>query len=255
MHDTGCGRCSTLFLKRLSALFFRFPGAIIMPVKFRLLSALLGAALFSGSVSAGIVIGGTRVIYPADKREVSLQLSNKDKVAYLVQSWVESESKGKPAFIITPPLQRIEGGENNTLRIVRMTGSLPENRETLQWINIKSIPPSAGEGEQNTLQIAIKSRLKLIYRPAALGNSTPEDVTTSLKWSRAGSTLQVTNPTPYYMNFNSITVGGKALQDVTFVAPSSTLSLPLPAGTAGNAVTWSLITDFGGTGPAHTATF
>ncbi|WP_447887301.1 fimbrial biogenesis chaperone [Serratia fonticola] len=226
-----------------------------MPIKLRLLTGLLSAILFSTSAHAGIVIGGTRVIYPGDKREVSLQLSNKDKVAYLVQSWVDSDGKGKAPFIITPPLQRIEAGENNTLRIVRMAGSLPENKESLQWVNIKSIPPSTGEEGQNTLQIAIKSRLKLIYRPTALNGSTPEDVTKTLKWSRAGNSLQVKNPTPYYMNFGSIKVGGKEIPDVTYVAPSSSLTLPLPAGTSGNSVTWSLITDFGGTGPAHTANF
>lgn len=225
-----------------------------MAVKYYLMSVLFWTTLFSGCVHAGVVIGGTRVIYPADKREVSLQLYNKDKVDYLVQSWAESEEKGKAAFIITPPLQRIEGGENNTLRIMRMVDSLPENRETLQWINIKVIPPSTGEGEQNTLQIAIKSRLKLIYRPVALSSKTPEEVATSLKWTRVGNTLQVNNPTPYYMNFSSIVLGSKELQDVTYVAPSSTLSLPLPANTAGNSVKWSLITDFGGSGPVHTTT-
>ncbi|KML22922.1 long polar fimbrial chaperone LpfB [Leclercia adecarboxylata] len=225
-----------------------------MAVKYIFISVLFGFMLFSYSVYAGVVIGGTRIIYPSDKREVSLQLFNKDKVDYLVQSWAESENKGKPDFIITPPLQRIEGGENNTLRIMRMTENLPENRETLQWVNIKVIPPSAAEGEQNTLQIAIKSRLKLIYRPVALNNKTPEDVANLLKWTRIGATLQVNNPTPYYMNFSNISIGGKELQDVTYVAPSSTLSFPIPANTAGNSVRWSLITDFGGSGPVHTTT-
>ncbi|HEO9815838.1 TPA: molecular chaperone [Klebsiella variicola] len=224
-------------------------------MKFRFFTTLMSAAIFSCSVNAGVVIGGTRVIYPSDKREVSLQLSNKDKVAYLVQSWVDNDDKGKAAFIVTPPLLRIEGGESNTLRIVRMASTLPEDRETLQWLNIKSIPPSTDDASQNILQIAIKSRLKLIFRPKGLSGSTPEEVTDSLKWSRSGNLLNVKNPTAYYMNFSNIKVADKDLSEISFVPPFSSISLPLNTPVTGNTVTWSLINDFGGTGPKHSATF
>lgn len=160
-----------------------------MSIKRPFLSGLIVSVLLSATAHAGIIIGGTRVIYPGDKREVSLQIENKDKMAYLVQSWVDGSGKDKGTFIITPPLQRIEAGEKNTLRIVRMSEALPENRESLQWINIKAIPPVAGEESKNTLQIAIKSRLKLIYRPSSLKGSTPDDVTSSLRWSRSGNTF------------------------------------------------------------------
>lgn len=226
-----------------------------MNKKFHYLAGFLGVALVSSSVQAGIVIGGTRVIYPGDKREVSLQVDNPDKVAYLVQSWVESEGKEKAPFVITPPLLRSEPKEKNTLRIVRMGGKLAETHESLYWLNIKAIPPNTAADGTNTLQIAVKSRLKLIYRPATLQEKTPEEVTESLKWQRSGNTLQVSNPTAYYMNFHGVTVGGKEIKDVTYVAPSATLSLPLPAGASGTSVTWRLITDFGGIGPEHKANF
>ncbi|MBL5841314.1 fimbrial biogenesis chaperone [Enterobacter asburiae] len=226
-----------------------------MNKKFHCLAGFLGVALVSSSVQAGIVIGGTRVIYPGDKREVSLQVDNPDKVAYLVQSWVEGESKEKAPFVITPPLLRSEPKEKITLRIVRMGGKLAEARESLYWLNIKAIPPNTAADGTNTLQIAVKSRLKLIYRPAALQEKTPEDVTASLKWERSGNMLRVSNPTAYYMNFHLVTVGGKEVKDVTYVAPSSTLSMPLPAGASGTSVTWRLITDFGGIGSEHKANF
>jgi P pilus assembly chaperone PapD len=201
------------------------------------------------------VIGGTRIIYPGDKREVSLNVDNPDKVAYLVQSWIENNGNQKAPFIITPPILRSEANEKNTLRIVSTGGNLPQTQESLYWVSIKAIPPNTAADGTNTLQIAIKSRIKLIYRPTALANKTPEDVTKDLKWQRNGNNLQVTNPTPYYMNFFEVSVGGKPIKDVTYVAPSSTLSLPLPAGASGSNVTWKIISDFGGIGPEHTGTF
>lgn len=107
----------------------------------------------------------------------------------------------------------------NLERIV-MTGSLPQGQESLFWLNIKAIPSASKQ--MNSLQIAVKTRIKLIYRPEALRASTPEEQANKLTWRRAGNTLLVNNPTPYVINFNEITLGNKKLDDVTYVMPSGT---------------------------------
>ncbi|MGG2408678.1 fimbrial biogenesis chaperone, partial [Aeromonas veronii] len=49
--------------------------------------------LLSAAAHAGIVMGGTRVIYEEGKREASISVTNADNaVPYLVQSWVENYS-------------------------------------------------------------------------------------------------------------------------------------------------------------------
>jgi P pilus assembly chaperone PapD len=60
---------------------------------------------------------------------------------------------GKAPFIITPPLYRLDGGQKNIERIV-MTGSLPQEQESLFWLNIKAIPSASKQ--MNSLQIAVK---------------------------------------------------------------------------------------------------
>jgi len=61
------------------------------------------------SVQAGIVIGGTRLIYEGNKKEASITINNPDKLPYLIQSWIDGEllsgqSKAdKAPFIATPP--------------------------------------------------------------------------------------------------------------------------------------------------------
>ncbi len=61
------------------------------------------------------------------------------------------------------------------------------------------------------MQLAIKKRLKFIYRPSAV-KGLPEENADKLVWKKIGNQIQVTNPTPFYMNFSVITVGGKTFK-------------------------------------------
>ncbi|KFK95434.1 MULTISPECIES: molecular chaperone [unclassified Serratia (in: enterobacteria)] len=212
--------------------------------------ALLGGLLLASlNASAGVIVGGTRVIYDGGKKEAALSVKNPDKTAYLMQSWVETQDNGqtKVPFVITPPLFRLNGGQDNMLRIVRAGGNLPEDKESLFWLNVKSIP--SAEKVDNTLQIAVKTRIKLIYRPAGISGSL-NDAAKNLKWQRNGNTLQAINHSPYYLSFFSITLGGKELPEVTMVAPNATVNYTLPTGAAGNTVSWKIINDYGGTSDA-----
>lgn len=220
-------------------------------MKFYSLSTVACLLFSFHAAHAGVVVGGTRVIYHGEKKESSLRIENPDKTPYLIQSWVESTDGGgkKSPFVITPPLFRLDGEQKNILRIVQ-AGTLPQNQESLYWLNIKSIPYVAKT--QNTLQIAIKSRIKLIYRPETLKGA-PESETQSLTWQHIGNKIQVTNPTNYYMNFNTISVNGKVLPSVTYVAPHATAQFSGAGGQSSGKVSWKLINDSGVTGPEHTA--
>jgi P pilus assembly chaperone PapD len=213
------------------------------------------ALLFTAHVAqAGVIVGGTRLIYDGNKKESSLSVSNPDKRAYLVQSWIETNGGTEKApFIITPPLFRLDGEQQNVLRVVQAGGNLPTDKESLFWMNIKAIPSAEKESDQNTLQIAIKTRIKLIYRPQGVKGS-PEDMADKLTWQRAGNELQVTNPTPFYMNFQKVKVAGKNVENATFVAPGASARFALPAGVSAGSVSWSVINDYGGIGNEHTGT-
>lgn len=220
-----------------------------------LIKAVLAVSLFATSLThaAGINIGVTRVIFNGDAKDKSISISNNDSVPYLIQSWAQSISEtgktGDAPFMVTPPLFRLDGGKRNVLRIIRTGGNMPEDRESLYWLDIKSIPGTNPDDKSNKLKIAIKAEFKLIYRPAAL-KQTPEKVADQLKWSRNGNTLTVSNPTPYYMNFGEIAVGGNKLKAPRYAPPFGTAQYALRSGASG-AITWSIINDFGGVGPMH----
>jgi len=159
-------------------------------------------------------------------------------------------------FLITPPLFRMNAGKGQSLRIVYTGQPLPTDRESLFWLNVLEIPPKPGtvNGEaQNTLQFAVRSRLKLFFRPAGLTGN-PLTAAAQITWSVAGDgrALVAHNPTPYHVTFSKVSLGaGKAAlaTEAGMVAPLSTLRLPLaegaPAPAAGTAIAFTTINDFG----------
>ncbi|MBK4716862.1 MULTISPECIES: fimbrial biogenesis chaperone [Tenebrionibacter/Tenebrionicola group] len=203
------------------------------------------------SAQAGVIIGGTRIIFKSNKKETSLNVSNPDNAPYLIQSWVDTQAGQSAPFIITPPLFRLDGKQQNVLRVVRAGGDFPADREVMYWANFKSIP--ATSKQENVLQVAIKTRIKLIVRPDSLRQA-PEELTDKLVWQRAAGSIKVNNPTPYYMNFQSVVVNQHSLKDVGWVAPFASKTFALPSGVGADAVTWRIISDYGAIGPEHHAT-
>jgi len=228
------------------------------------LSAILcfiGGVLWTQCALAGVVIGGTRVVYDGNKAEAALTVSNPTEgTPYLIQTWVDNADvtdTTKVPFLITPPLFRLDAGQENALRIVRTGGNLPEDRESVYWLNIKSIPASK-KSTQNQLEITVKAQMKLFYRPAALVGLKADDAYKSLVFSQQGNLLRVNNPTPFYISFYSLKVNDTEIKDAGMVAPKSTMSWPLPLSLASRTssslhVSWQAITDFGGITPIANA--
>ncbi|EKS6727358.1 molecular chaperone [Enterobacter mori] len=216
-----------------------------------LVSTLL---LITSAAHAGITIGGTRVVYPENKKESSIAITNPDNLDYLVQSWVETEGKvrEKAPFLITPQIFRLDAKQNNVLRIIRTGGNLPADRESLFWLNIKSIPSSSRNENNNTLQIAIKTRIKLLYRPNSITGK-PEEVASQLIWHTQGNQLIVDNPTPFYMNFQEIKLDGKKIDNITYAKPKNETHFTLPGKVSAHAISWKIINDYGGISPSWSA--
>lgn len=203
-------------------------------------------------VEAGVVVGGTRVVFHGDKREESLSVTNNGNKPFLIQSWVDTDGETgqekevlKAPFLITPPLFRLDGGEENLMRIIRTSENLPEDRESVYWVNVKSIPASV-KGEKNVLHIAIKSRIKLFYRPEGIKRPNQEDFQ-SVSFHRLVDQIQVKNPTPYYISFYSMKLGNTDVSTShVMVPPQGSAYYHVPASIQEDKVTWQYINDFGG---------
>lgn len=212
---------------------------------------------------AGIVITGTRVIYPGEQREITVQLTNNGDVPALAQAWIdekpdtENVAKARSPFLLTPPVARVNPGKGQSLRIRLIEQGLPQDRESLYWLTVLELPPKQAEGTAtNKLQMAFASRLKLFYRPKGLG--TLENSIESLQWKVQGDELVCTNPGAFHITFVDIRLGGQEVplaSGSAMVAPRETLRLPLKgrASSPGDAsVDFKVINDFGADA-GHTA--
>jgi P pilus assembly chaperone PapD len=201
---------------------------------------------------AGVVVGATRVIYNGGQREASLNINNPEqKTPYLIQSWVENTPKGdraKSPFLVTPPLFRLDAGQENILRIVRTGGQLPEDQESVFWLNVVSIPASE-ESDKNQLQITVKTQIKLFYRPEGLSDRLAAEAYKALEFKRIGNQLQAHNPTPYHVSFYALKYGEQGIESAKMIAPNSTQRWTLPEASRAGSVSWQAITDYGGITP------
>ncbi|MBA1229523.1 molecular chaperone [Pseudomonas viridiflava] len=212
-------------------------------------------------VQAGIVLNTTRVIYQGADKEASLGVQNSGSGEILLQSWLEAPDAATPdtaqkktglPFIVTPALARMSGGGRQLLRIIHSGTGLPADRESVLWLNVQEIPQTAAE---NTLQIAIRQRIKVFFRPQGLEGDAlqaPE----KLRWTwGGGDVLNVENPGPYHVSMLRVSARQSGTERVSLdrqmLAPHQRLSLPLlRKGNAGPLeLSFLSINDFGGQVP------
>lgn len=226
-----------------------------MPSKY--LKSLLPFLLliFTFDSCAGVIIGGTRVIYQGDKKESSISIRNPDSKPYLIQSWIEPEGKNAQQtstipFIVTPPLFRLNAGSSNALRIVK-SGNVSADRESVYWLNIKAIPTSDANAK-NELNISVNSRIKIFYRPSGLSDQDAAVAYKAVTFNRVGDKLVAKNPTPYFISIGELKVNGIEIANPGMIAPMNETSWGLSSKSSALKVTWSAINDYGGRTPAET---
>ncbi|MXN80189.1 fimbria/pilus periplasmic chaperone [Burkholderia sp. 4701] len=216
------------------------------------------------SADASVVIGGTRVIYGASESEVTLKLTNAGQSPALVQSWVDAgDVRGAPSrikvpFTVTPPIARIDPSKAQTLRIVYTGEPLPNDRESVLWLNVLEVPPKASgaEADLNRIQLAFRSRIKVFYRPDNLKGSAadaPAQLTWRLTQADGKPAIEAHNPTPFHVSLTMISVqsGGRSatFDDGGMVGPGETRAFPLKGDVpdaAGASVRYTTLNDYGG---------
>ncbi|WP_134406074.1 molecular chaperone CupB2, partial [Pseudomonas aeruginosa] len=136
-------------------------------------ASAVAIALCAGTAHAGLIAQGTRVVFPASEREVTLRVSNTSGTPVLAQAWIDDGRQDVPPeelqvpFSVTPAVTRVDPNGGAVLRIAYLKAPLPTDRESLFWLNILEVPPR-DEDENNALQFSFRSRFKLFFRPSQL---------------------------------------------------------------------------------------
>ncbi|MEB6379561.1 molecular chaperone [Leclercia adecarboxylata] len=208
--------------------------------------------------NSGVVIESTRYLYKEGNREISAQMENKDDSPFLMKSWIEAaDGENNSYFMVTPPLFRLEAKQKNTVRIFpnAYISKAPKDRDSVYFFNVMSIPPTDNSIESdNKLQLAVRHRMRLIYRPKAIQNLNIDTEANKLEWRKTQNKLAVKNPTPFFIYFKSVLINGKELKEtVAHIDPFTTKEVALPTGTDGHQITWKVATENGGSGSTHTS--
>ncbi|EKT4485042.1 fimbrial biogenesis chaperone [Pseudomonas putida] len=160
---------------------------------------------------AALTVNTTRIVFDSDKRSTSVVIANPSPRPYAVQSWVNTAKDDTDTAVplaTSPGLFRLDPGKEQMVQISRLPNKLPQDRETLFYFNVQEIPEVIPE-DVNVLNIALRTRLKLFYRPSELKDR-PVDRIGELKWSvrqgRGRVQLVVDNPTPYHYTFGRLEV-------------------------------------------------
>jgi len=234
----------------------------------RLVALATLTLIASFTVQASVIISGTRVVYPANQKEVTIRFENKNQKPALVQVWLDSgdedltPERAKVPFVASPPIFRIEPNRQQVMRLAYTGEPLPTDRESLFWLNMLEVPPMVRDADQsNQLQLAFKTRIKVFFRPQGLPYEAVQ-ATEKLLWklvkTEQGPALEVHNPTPYHLNFDSVELlvaGQRHAKPVdqtgpdNMVNPQASNRFPLPslksASSAGAQVEFQVIDDYG----------
>ncbi|WQD29271.1 fimbria/pilus periplasmic chaperone [Kluyvera intermedia] len=216
-----------------------------------------GVALLLTGVTAGqaaLTVDRSRLVFNEGENAISVNVANRStQNPYLAQAWLEDEQEKKLTgpLMVLPPLQRVEADGKTQVRVQSLpeTASLPKDRESVFYFNLREIPPKSEKA--NVLTLAMQTRMKLFYRPKGLKVDPMLDTvpgTETLTLSRQGGKYILNNSTPYHFTFvegRSIEKGaGLAGFEPVMVAPKETLTLP--AVQYGNTPVLMFVNDFGG---------
>ncbi|MFK8260409.1 molecular chaperone [Erwinia sp. AnSW2-5] len=215
---------------------------------------LLLAVLFPCLCSANVIISATRSIYPSDKKEISVQLLNDGDSPSLVQAWIDdgepdsTPETAKVPFLLMPPVVKVPAHSGQQLRVKYIGGKLPSDRESVFYLNVLDIPPVPENLEgKSIMQLAIRSRIKLFFRPVGLKIS-PKDMIDKLTLTREGKGITVHNASPYYLTLSSIRINktDNILKQGLMIDPFSQKTIEnTKSSSSENSVSFIYINDYG----------
>lgn len=214
---------------------------------------LLTAVSFSAT--AVVNIDRTRIIFHAEQNTQSINLINSGVTPTVVQVWSDSgdinsspEESHAPVMAF-PPVMKMAPGELKSLRLMLTSRSgLPTDKESIYWLNIYQIPAqtdSQGRFQQKVL-LPLRIRLKIFIRPESINN--PDTYSGGkLHFIKDGSQMIIENPTPWYMNINSLNVHNENLGNI-LLPPKDHIDIHVKKQiNQGDGVSYSIINDEGNT--------
>ncbi|WP_371813228.1 molecular chaperone [Kosakonia sp. MUSA4] len=202
-------------------------------------TVFLFSITISVNTAANVIMTGTRIIYPDDIKEKTIQLRNTGSQPFIVSIQVDDGSSIEKAkhpeapFITTPQIFRMEPESGQSVKLIFTGDNLPQDRESIFYFSFSQLPYLKNKDNvRNQLVLALTNRLKIFYRPHTIPGNSYETVE-KLSFQVKPHGIEVTNPTGYYSVIRRaelIANGTKyPLADAVMVPPKSKVEWPLHA--------------------------
>lgn len=199
---------------------------------------------FCSSAFSATYINFTRLILNENEREVSFKIENEGDNAVLMQLWtdrgniMDKPEKIKMPFMVLPPMFRLNGHDSRVVRLqfIDNQNTLPDDKESLFWLNALEIPQKANSKEgKPLLQVAFRTRIKIFYRPQALAQRDVEQEIEKIQTLkvRCGNEMciRLENKSPFHYTLSRITLqSGKEIKNLPsdgIISPFSSLDISL----------------------------
>lgn len=200
-------------------------------------------------------VESTRLIFDGNKKAAIFPVKNRSNLNYLLKASIfNAKENGRPGllnkdFIVLPEVLMLKPNSSQYLRILRVAGQYPTDRESVFFINGFYLPEQT-QKTKTTLNLAMSINVKMFYRPEAIKDQEAiKRVSSSLSYRLEKSHLIVTNPSPYFLTFHSLSIGKHSFSDdqlIPMIPPFGEKRYTIDGLAQGeHKVSWSLIDEFG----------
>lgn len=173
-------------------------------------------------VTNGITFNFTRVILTdKDAKGVFFKATNNNSFPVLIQAWSSNidtntgavsyiQKSNKTPFIVLPPLQRVDPGEDFTLQL-RLNGEpVQALKESVYLLSFKAIPVS-GANPKNQFLVTVVTNLKVFIRNKLQDNGGVPSAIKKISASWVPEGIVINNPTPYWLTMSSMKIDDEEL--------------------------------------------
>lgn len=194
----------------------------------------LSLLLYGCSVDASVVMTNTRVIYPSDAKERTVQLTNNDTFPNVVQIWTDinnpesTPDNADGPFVTLPAIFKMEPKRGQLVRLIYSGDELPNDRESIFYLNFLQIPPVSKDNlGENQMLVMLKHRVKVFYRPTELTTHSAEihkHMYFDVEYADNGIFVDIDNRSAFFASFvdMKITAGNQELKiPINMVEPKS----------------------------------
>ncbi|MCS4492672.1 molecular chaperone [Pantoea sp. B623] len=203
---------------------------------------LLSLFFISGLSQAAVVMNASRIVMEG-RTEKTVTFDNTSDNPFIVQ--VESDNSGEPDFVAIPPVFKIKEKGGQTVKIRLLSSSLPEDKESLFFLNFTQIPGvKKSESDDNLLNVIIKSRLKIIYRPEAVNAFSAKDEG-KVSYHIQNGKLSINNQSPNVLSIRGISNGKLMIAENLTLKPGDSFSKDIKGNPVSGPLHAVMINDYG----------